>query len=892
MRRAKSIDELYEEVKGYELVITNDAALATALNARVDAPRIGGFAYTPRHIAGDEAVPVLGAGALGDLRIISEISNETGYGFKHIHSELENIRTIRRYKKDVGRYLHSRSSKEIYRSFLGLRTIERLMDSYVPEEMEFFKGKRTAVIGIELFDDLDKHFVPAGHDEIDVFTDGSYGIDVIYEVGNDRQVAENAVALIDLERADDTAIVLDSAGPIADAVRAALYRRGIPFRNTMSVKDLSQVRDFLQFLSLSLSYETLRVRHVRELFSGYGGRFDQREDEYLLHKIEGHLRNRARELADVMRDVRSLTFLDVCDRVVREAHRPQVRMLIDDMRMRDSKVSSRLVNELSYAVNNIDDLRHNEEIPDDEKRGVLLADCTRSAYVDRPFVIYLGLGPEWSKTVVGKDYIDREAEAELDMHRFSILLQQGASRLYVVNSMRNGREAVPSPVFEQIRGHEGAGGDGPAPVSGFGDVAGKVVKGQWAPSAEREAVMMGEDRPEPADRGDWRFSKSAYNNYFACPRAYMYGRMISIPDSESTMFGNILHDFAEFYLCYPGLVEGRLDEHTEMILERYSGLSSQQMAGIDGSRIRVCMANIIRFIDSLGMGGVPLDRECSKRKYGNMFMEMHGCEMYSSVTETEFASRMHPLFGKFDLLAGSRVVDYKTGRAAAAKDIAKRMDTSLGQDYYEFQPLIYLSLVRDNSPPPHRFSLVYVADNDVRSVTDDDFDVRDNVREVLLIEEDMRAFLSDPDSPAKAAFGKTYKQITDRWAAFVGRAFEAGAASCASWRDDRGLASSIVGMLGMSGSKTNSENVSRALGKLSDIVSSGVFVHGNEVIVPSDTMEGFLSTVDAHHSLASSQTYSDFPPSPRRGCGGCGFLKACTRDAVSIGEEDESDDGE
>ena len=51
MRRLKTIDELYEEVRDYGLVITNDAPLETALNARIDTPRIGPLAMTPRHIA-------------------------------------------------------------------------------------------------------------------------------------------------------------------------------------------------------------------------------------------------------------------------------------------------------------------------------------------------------------------------------------------------------------------------------------------------------------------------------------------------------------------------------------------------------------------------------------------------------------------------------------------------------------------------------------------------------------------------------------------------------------------------------------------------------------------------------------------------------------------------
>ena len=882
MRRAKSIDELYEEVRGHDIVIANDAALVTALNGRIAVPRIGGFAYTPRHIAGNETVPIFGAGAMSDLKILSEISNETGYGLKHIHSELENIRMIRRYRKDVRKYLYSNASRKIYDSFLGLRTLEKVMDSYVPEGMEFFKGKKVAVIGIEFFDDLDKHFIPIDHDEIDIFTDGRYGIDVIYEVGNDRQLAENVVSLIDAEMANDTAIVLDATGPIADAVRAALYRKEIPFKNTMSVKDLSQVRDYLQFLSLSLSYETLRVRHVRELLSGYRGHFGQREDEYLLHKIEDHLDKETKKLVEVMKNVRDLTFLEVCDTVVSSVHRPQIKMLTEDMRISDAKVTSKLVNELSYAVNNIDDLHHNEEIPDDEKRGVLLADCLKSVYVDRSFVIYLGLGPEWSHISLGKEYIDREAEAQTNTYRFSVLLQQGESRLYAVNSMRNGKEPIPCPVFEQIKEDESASENESAAVSAFKDVASRVVKGQWAPSHGNEPIACGEDRLDPSETKDWSFSKSTYNNYYACPRAYMYGRMIHIPDSEKTIFGNIIHQFAEFYLCYPELVEGRTEHYTEMIQEKYSGLSSREMEEIDGSKIRVCMANVVRFIDSLNIKDVPLDRDYSKREHKNMFMDMHNCTEYSSMTETEFTTSLHPLFGNFDLILDNRIIDYKTGKASSLKEIKDRMDVSRKQDYFEFQPLIYLSLLRDNSPPPYRFSLVYLAENDVRSVTDEDFRINENIRNVTLIQENMREFLSDPRSPAKSEFeAAAYAKIIEGWSSFVDMAFGAGADSCGSWKDNRGLINSVMSAFGMK----KTEDAVRALKKLSGIVSAGMFTDGTEVVVPSDTLERFLSNVDEDHGSASMQIYSDFPAAPRKDCSKCGFFKACTRDVIDLEED-------
>ena len=42
---------------------------------------------------------------------------------------------------------------------------------------------------------------------------------------------------------------------------------GIHFENKVVMKDLVQVRDYIEFITLALDYRTIRVRDVRELFS-------------------------------------------------------------------------------------------------------------------------------------------------------------------------------------------------------------------------------------------------------------------------------------------------------------------------------------------------------------------------------------------------------------------------------------------------------------------------------------------------------------------------------------------------------------------------------------------------------------------------------------------------
>ena len=160
----------------------------------------------------------------------------------------------------------------------------------------------------------------------------------------------------------------DSGGEIADAVRAAMYRRNIPFKNTMTVRDLSQVRDFLRFLGFGMQYRTVRVRHVRELFSAYGGNIPAKYDNVLLSRLPD-MRGRALELADCMKNIHRLTFGGISELVVNQRHKPQIKILLDELKYTDLEVTPKLVTEMTYAVNNVTDLRHNEQIPDDEKKG-------------------------------------------------------------------------------------------------------------------------------------------------------------------------------------------------------------------------------------------------------------------------------------------------------------------------------------------------------------------------------------------------------------------------------------------------------------------------------------------------------------------------------------------
>lgn len=51
IRKASDIDDLYEKVKDYDLVLTVEAPLADALNNRLERAKLGEFAITPKRLA-------------------------------------------------------------------------------------------------------------------------------------------------------------------------------------------------------------------------------------------------------------------------------------------------------------------------------------------------------------------------------------------------------------------------------------------------------------------------------------------------------------------------------------------------------------------------------------------------------------------------------------------------------------------------------------------------------------------------------------------------------------------------------------------------------------------------------------------------------------------------
>lgn len=887
MRRLKTIDELYEEVKDFGLVITNDAPLETAINARIRTAKIGKLAYTPRHIAMELGPAILGRPFMSEMELIAAVSKETGLGLRHVYSEILNIRDIRTHTADVRAYINTKNARRIYESYRRMPTLERAMSEFEPDDKRvswFYEiPGGVAIVGVELFDDLDKHVVPNHIDVefVDIFSDDEFRIDTIYEVGNDRQLAENAADIVANGDPEDFAIVLNAGGAIADAVRAALYRRGIPFINSLNVKDLAQIRDYISFLSLSMSFNTLRVKDVKELFSNYNGFFKRNREEYLLHRqTEDDMRDRAFELWTTMRDIfeKGMTFNDVKNSVCDASARPQVGLLLEELQMSDVIVTPDRLSEIRFAVENIQNLKHNEQIPDNERKGVLLTDSKNSVFVDRPVMIYLGMEQEWNVPVVGKRYLDPETEAEKNAIRLQALLQQGQRRIYCVNSFKNGGPARPCSTFDLMDG----GGS-----SSFSDLAESLVRGRWATSSEEFIPDKGLLELDNSKEFDEEFSKSSFNAYVACPRKYMFNFLLPSPDKDTSEFGNLIHEFAELYVCYPEVVRERgVDSFVNMISDRYAGLSTPLMEDLDSKRIRMAMVNTMRYIDLLDPVA-ELNVSNKAKPNPNRFMLQLGLEMTSDICEVDHHSAGHPIHGYFDLHHNGAIIDYKTGRKKTPKDIVSGMSMDQIARYPEFQPIIYLALAGDLEDPATTFYQFYATENDVISVSED-YDIRNNVRTIVLSSADREAFMRSEE--AVRMLESSLKKDAKPYArGILGILDDRMPSDPDSWSEDDDAIDRVLAVMGKKSGKTNRDLASHSLRKLADLATDRMPSIGSEVVILPDTFRSFLEQLDALHDTAMGQAYTGYPAEPRGAvdCADCQYYQAC----MSIPAKNDSGEG-
>ncbi|AMK13753.1 PD-(D/E)XK nuclease superfamily protein [methanogenic archaeon mixed culture ISO4-G1] len=894
MKKTKTIREIYEEAKALnvDLILTNDAALATAINAMVDEPMVGSFAMTPIQMASKHAIDILGEPIWSEVRVIQTISEYTGLDFRYVHGEVDKIKDIARYREDIEQFLTS-SSKRVYRNWASLPTLETAMRKFDADNAQIYEGKRIGTIGAQYFNRMDRMMVPTDSQNLDIsiFKDGDYRIPKIFGIGNDRQIADNAVKLINPLNPLDYAIVMNRDSGLADAVRSALYREGLPFVNALGVRDLNGIRDFMQMADRCMSYWTLRVRDVRSLFASFGITISSKSDEHLLHK-ERFWDEKAEALRLLMEETslyedqgHGTTFLDLAEKIYDISgmdHRrglPSIKIVIDDMKLTDELITPQNVSKMEYAVDNVMDLHHNEQIPEDEKRGVLLSDCKSSVFIDRPVVIYLGMEQDWNVDLVKKPYIPCiEDEVDNVADTMSAMLQQGSVRFYLVNRTKEGKTAVPTTMFNEMIKVK------PKPIERFSDITDDYREERWyEPQKSGYNVKISDSEEKYVAP----FSQSNFSEYVKCPRGFMFKTMLSDPDKAVMEFGTMIHEFAETYASYKReVMEKGLDSFIKQSCDRFSGLSTPLLDEFDKERIRCAVVNITRFMDQMGLGD-PGDDEWkdADTKYGGNWYYVNSFDEPKTKTYSECEddkdSNEHRIHGKMDLKHGNTVIDYKTGGAKSGSEIVKNFQLDKLVRHPDYQCLFYLAVAYELYHSD-TFQFFFVMDNDLEYM-DPDYDIRRNLRTVKLIDRDVESLKRDPlvlDAfESGTAYNAKFKGMSDQ---FIDILLENSSGDMSTWADPNiniraynALSDKFCSEDGMD-PDTFTNNVNRYVG----LITAPVIASSTTVYVQKKYLDEFLNKVDKMHAEMSedSKRVGGLMPFPKTNCRYCKYFSVCMID--------------
>jgi hypothetical protein len=673
IQRAKPVDRLYDECRDHDLVLVPDPPLASALNRRLEEPHFGLFATTPRRLAA-------GRRETAEDRIaFLEVIDETELDWKEAAFAIGNVIQCWDNTGDLEAVLdYDRFDTPETRAVLDCMrdldtTSSRLADYRIDDETD------VAVVGIEEFTALERSILPDDYDAIDPFTGAPFE-------GPPFRIFDSPAAIIDAildsvtaENADRVAIVLDRGSEYSPLVEAALEAADVPFYGGQGLADDPDHRAFIRLLRTAHSGSDVRVGEVRSLLERLGADVAIEHDEKRLHAVGVPEVSWLTEFCD---GIDGCTFGDALAAFESEASvkLDAFRDELDRLGLRDETVTESAVGQLDFYVQSY-------EVPvDRENEGVLLADAKAAATVDRPAVFYLGMDEGWTHSSPRRPWVDRDAEFTRNLQEFQRLLQNGVEQYFLVLDERGGRTVSPCLYFEELLG-EG--------FERFSDLpAIEHARTFQSPGNgfEREPIGVA---PESVDS----ISQSGLNRLVNCPRDYLFGRLVDEPDRDYFAVGNLFHDFAEFAVANPEMIDEEcIAETVDLMLEEAGPFFPDDEKPLRRRKYRIGLETIAAFLAE----HPPETDDFLTPASGwgtNTVAEHFDASVDSPLTERWFENHAVCAKGKIDLVrAADHLVDYKSGRQKSAYSVVKSTAVDPPDDTPNFQAALYLSHFRTEQP--------------------------------------------------------------------------------------------------------------------------------------------------------------------------------------------------
>ena len=691
LRNARSIDEVSAAVGDYDLVVTEDGPLSLALDNRLRAPRLGRLAATPRSHASGEMIPQ-------DTReLFLRFVDETDRSWKAVTRALDRCIACWTQTGSLDRILtHPEFDTPVVReavSFLSAAesSYAAVRDAQLSDDLD------VAVVDEPQLSALDRSYLPADYDTVSSLTSEPGSLPPLHVYPSATAIVDAVLDVVDADNAADVGIVVPSGSIYASLIEAGLAAREIPQRGGAGFTDDPTVRTFCRLFESTFAGAAQRVADLRPALSAVGVDLPRSLDERRVDSIATDALDRYTTFRTA---VETGTFSDALDafETLSGDSPTQLREELETLGLLDVDATEDRFAAFRYYL-------HTYDVPDDRGGngdGVLLTDATATAYVDRPVVFYLGLGPEWARSPPDYPWIDSEAFLRRDLRRFERLLGNGRERYALVQESHAGDTVRPCVYLRRLLDH---------PFDSFTDLEHVAHGGE--PDRAGDSPFDGPATPLADPEAVETVSQSRLNTLTNSPRDAYFDRLVETSASLPMARGRVLHEAAEIHAADPSIVPARRDAVLDAMCELLDPYLSDPERPIQRTRLAVGLNAIVETLDA----DPPVDATYETydvRDRDNELAEALGVAAASPLTERWFESPAVGVRGFVDLLADpATVVDYKTG---TMRDAGEHLDAASIDPVAErpdFQALVYLAKHREERPDERlRLRFVYLLDDD------------------------------------------------------------------------------------------------------------------------------------------------------------------------------------
>jgi hypothetical protein len=671
--RVRPLQSLHEAVAGYDLVVVPNSQLADAIDRRVERPRFGRFATTPRRLAAGRRDPA------EDRLAFLDVVGRTDHPWTAVAYAVGNVLQCWEHQGSAESVLEydpyvNATTEAVVEAITGLQTTAGQLTDY-----EIDASETVAVVGYEQLTPLERSILPDTHDRIGLFGDEPFDRPPFHVFDSSADIVEALFETITTENAGDVAVVLDGASRYSSLVEAALEANDIPYYGGPGFVDDPDHRAFVGLLRTAFRGSETTVADVKPILQRPGVTVGVDHDEKRLDSVEHPA---VRWLADVRASVDSTTFAEALEAYERQTARSLDRFgeELSTLGLGSARITAERVRDLAVYLQTYD-------VPvDRDNEGVLLADAGSSGYVDRPAVFFVGLDEGWTHSAPQRPWVDTDSQFQRYVRRFQLLLQSGTDQYYLVQDTAGGQPVTPCLYFADLLEDD---------YERFSDLESTHhtrPDDETVSGFDRTPVDVEPDQVET-------ISQSSLNSYLNSPRDYLFARLLDSPERASRREGTLFHEFAEVYATHPDRIDDdAIAETVDLMVEAAGAFFHDDEEPLRRRTYRIGLETIAEYLDDHG----PASHDFLTPASGwgdNAVADHFGLDVDSPLTERWFENDRLGIEGELDLVcAVDHLLDYKSGTKTSARSVVKRAGIDPVDDTPNVQAALYLSHFRSEHP--------------------------------------------------------------------------------------------------------------------------------------------------------------------------------------------------